>query len=394
MQRLLSAVVLVSVGAFAPAHALAQTAVAPPPVAPKAAASSAPASAPSAVKPAAAAPASSAVKPAVPAPASSAVKPSLSRPAVAKPAVNESSSKAADRLSDEAELSRVVGFYEAGKYRECSSELERLLDPTGRLPLRQPAIVENARVYWAACLLGAGEGDAADAPLRAAIHENPQMKPPDSLVFPQPVVEHFLKVRDSLVTEIRAAEQTRIKQAQEEARARQQTAERERQRMRELELLARQESIVYKNSRVLAAVPFGVGQLQNRQETLGYTLMVGELVAGGLCLGAIAWQNHMATQADDQRRLGNKVDEQGLEDNQALWGTVKRVSFWTFAAAAAGGVLQAQLEFMPEFRETRLRRNLPDQAPRSKPAQKNEVEVSAVPYVDGRGGGLSFFGRF
>jgi hypothetical protein len=297
-------------------------------------------------------------------------------------------------LSDDAELSRVVGLYEAGKYRECGSELERLLDPTGRSPLKQPAIIENARVYWAACLLGAGEGDAADAPLRAAIHENPQMKPPDSLVFPQPVVEHFLKVRDSLVNEIRAAEQTRIKQAQEEARSRQQALARERTRMLELEQLARQELVVYKNRRAIAAVPFGIGQLQNRQETLGYTLMAGELLAGGLCLGSIAWQNHMATQADEQRRLGRKVDEQGLADNQALWGTVKRISFWTFAAAAAGGVLQAQLEYVPEFRETHLRPSLPERAPKAKPAQRGDVEVSAVPYVDGRGGGLSLFGKF
>jgi hypothetical protein len=165
----------------------------------------------------------------------------------------------------------------------------------------KPAIIENARVYWAACLLGAGDADASDAPLRAAIHENPQMKPPDSLVFPQPVVDHFLKVRDSLVTEIRAAEQARIKQAQTEARLRQQSLAKDRERLRTLEQLARQETLIFRNRRGFALVPFGVGQFQNREAGLGYTLLVSEVLAGGLCLTSVAWQSRMAAQADEQR---------------------------------------------------------------------------------------------
>src|SRR5258706_6667948 len=196
MQGFLSVVVLAGVGALLPARAAAQAPASP---------ALGPAKPPSA-------------KPAASKPAPGDAKPS---PAKAAAADGAPTNKPEGQLSDEAELSRVVGLYEAGKYPECSSEIERLLDPTGRDPLRQPAIIENARVYWAACLLGAGQADAADAPLRAAIHENPQMKPPDSLVFPQPVVEHFLKVRDSLVTEIRAAERARIKQAQTEAQQRQ-----------------------------------------------------------------------------------------------------------------------------------------------------------------------------
>src|SRR6185436_11505504 len=215
MQRFLSAVVILSIGALTSARAAAQSAPA---------ASATPVATPSAQPKAAAVPASGAgIGPA---------KPKLAKPAAADSTPNK---KPDDRLSDEAELSRVVGLYEAGKYRECSNEMERLLDPLGKAALRQPGIIENARVYWAACLLGAGQAEAADAPLRAAIHENPQMKPPDSWVFPQPVVDHFLKVRDSLVNEIRAAEQARIMQAQAEARQRQQSLARDRDRMRALE---------------------------------------------------------------------------------------------------------------------------------------------------------------
>src|SRR5689334_9983641 len=107
-------------------------------------------------------------------------KPPAARAPGAKPpaAPGEAPKKPDDRLSDEAELARVVSLYEAGKYAECSTEIDRLLGPLGKAPLKQAPIVENARVYWAACLIGAGRSDAAEAPLRAAIHENPTMKPP------------------------------------------------------------------------------------------------------------------------------------------------------------------------------------------------------------------------
>lgn len=344
MQRSLSVVVLVSLGAFVSASARAQTVASGP------------------------------------APA---------RPAAASTSASGSNEKRTDsRLSDEAELSRVVGLYDAGKYRECGEEIERMLDPLGKAPLKQPGIVENARVYWAACLLGAGEGDAADVPLRAAIHENPQMKPPDGLVFPQPVVEHFLKVRDSLISEIRAAEQARIKQAQNEARQRQQTLARDRDRMRALEKLASRETLVVRNRRGFAYVPFGVGQFQNRQNGLGYTLLISESLLGGLGLTAVIVQSRLLTNARAAGDSGKVVKTENYSRLQDDWGVVKRLSLWGFAALAVGGIVEAHLSFVPEFRETRSRPLPPELAP-PKP-----VEVSALPYADATGGGIDVVGRF
>lgn len=329
-------------------------------------------------------------------PAVTATRATASKPAPAKaPAASGEPSSAPkkpeERLSDEAELARVAGLYEAGKYRECGSELERLLDPLGKAPLRQSAIVENARVYWAACLLGAGETEAADAPLRAAIHENSQMKPPDSLVFPPPVVQRFLKVRDSLIDEIRRKESEKIKQAQAEARERQQRLARDRDRMIALEKLARQELLVVRNRRVLAFVPFGVGQIQNRQEALGYTLMASEVLLGALSITAIAVQSRRAATADELRRQGTTVDEEAHEQDQATWSTVKVLSAWSFVALAVGGVVHAQIEFVPEFLERRERPLPPGLAPSAVP---KPTQVSAVPYFDAQGGGLNLSGRF
>jgi hypothetical protein len=301
------------------------------------------------------------------------------------------------RLSDEAELARVVSLYEAGMYDECSGELERLLDPTGRAPLRQPNIVENARVYWAACLMGGGKPELADAPLRAAIHENPQMKPPDSLVFPQPVVNRFFAVRDSLISEIRAAEQKRIKEAEEQARKQELRRQQDLRRMRELEQLARQELVVIRNHRVLSFVPFGVGQIQNRREALGYTLMVSQVLLGSSTIAAIAVQSHWDREVYEQERQGRKPIAADVNSTFRTWTAVRDVSAWGFLTLAVGGVIHAQLDYQPEYREIR-QRLLPARlrSPEPVPAEQRSqsASVSAVPYVTPEGAGVSAWGRF
>src|SRR5688500_5059894 len=179
------------------------------------------------------------------------------------------------------------------------------------------------------------------------------MTTPISLGFPQPVVQRFLKVRDSLVNEIRAAEQARIKQAQEEARLREQALERDRSRTRALEKLAQQESVVLRNRRVLSFIPFGVGRIQNRQETLGYTLMVTEAALIGVSLASVIVQSRLAVEADNLRRQGKSVEEADVNATQRGWGTARTITFWTFAGVAIGGIVQAQIEYEPEYRETR-----------------------------------------
>jgi len=299
----------------------------------------------------------------------------------------------APRLNDAAELARVVSLYDAGKYGECADSLNRLLSGDSAHPFHDPDVIENARIYHAACLIGSGQTQLADEPLRAAIRQNPQMKPPDSLVFPQPVIERFLKVRDSLISEIRAAEEARIRQAQAEARQRQQALERDRNRMRALEKLAEQETVVFKNQRWLALLPFGVGQFQNREPALGTTLLVSEVLLSAASLTAVIAQSKLATQADNLRRSGGTVDEERLQQSQRAWSTVKTGGFWAFAALAVAGVVQAQIEFVPEFREYR-QRPLPKGLSPSPTALPQPTDVSALPYLDRGGAGLSLSGRF
>jgi hypothetical protein len=251
-------------------------------------------------------------------------------------------------MSDEAELAQVVGLYEAGKYAQCAEELSQLLNPKSAEPLREREVIANARIYHAACLIGSGRVEEANEPLRAAILDDPQMKPPDSLVFPPPVVEQFLRVRDTLHRVIRRSELDRVEAARKEAEARA-LRERERDvRVLALEELASQEVLVVRNRRWIALIPFGVGQFQNGNTELGWVFLASEVALGATALTSLAMQTHFTLEA---HRLKNPSNNAVLE----TWNTLLDVSAWGFVGVAALGVLQAQLAFVPETREVRSR---------------------------------------
>jgi hypothetical protein len=277
-------------------------------------------------------------------------------------------------LSDEAELARIVGLVGAARYEECSARLALLLDPKGARPLRDRNVIETARIYHATCLIGLDKVALADEPLRAAIRANPQMRAPDSLVFPQKVVDRFLKVREELYAELRAAERAQIEKAHREAREKQRRDSEDWARMLLLERLARQEVVVTKNRRWIAAVPFGAGQFQNGDPTLGWVFLGTETVLGVATLTSLAVYSHL--QAEVDRIVARRLDvASGVQDRLRDWHLALTLSSYGFISAAALGILQAQLAFVPEVRVVRERK-LPD-LPRG--SLKLRPEVSGGP---------------
>ncbi|MGC4086430.1 MAG: hypothetical protein QM756_00765 [Polyangiaceae bacterium] len=274
-------------------------------------------------------------------------------------------------LGDDARLASVVTLYEAGKYVECASELSQMLAPDAARRLRDREVLENARIYQAACLIGSGNPQAADEPLRAAIRANIQMKPPDSLVFPPPVIERFLRVRQSLYEEIKKAEEQRVREARRAAEEQAARARAEQKRVEALERLASQEVTVVENRRWVALVPFGVGQFQNGDEGLGWVFLTSETVLAATALTSVAMQTQLQLEASRLKNAGNNAVLQ-------TWHTLVVVTSYAFLGVAAVGVAQAQLGFVPETRLVR-QRALPPSLKRKTSSVSLEPGVSATP---------------
>jgi hypothetical protein len=288
-------------------------------------------------------------------------------------------------LSDETELARAVTLYEAGRYEECATEFDELLGTDGGRKLQKPEIVERARVYFAACLIATKRDAQASEQFRIAIRANPRMRPPDSLVFPQIVLDLFFRVRDSLLDEIKKAEEERLAKAREAAERAAKKAAAERARVRRLEEYARQEVVITKNERWLAAVPFGVGQFQNGDTALGWIFFGAELALAGTALTAMVVELQLHAQTDDTPR----PDPVALNQNLETWHDVLVVTSWGFLAVSVTGVVQAQIAFKPEFREQRRR-----PLPRDVRPQPPEAWLRPVPLATPDGLGLGVVGRF
>jgi len=254
------------------------------------------------------------------------------------------------RLGDEAELALVVTLYDAGQYQACATRLKQLLDPEGREPLRVPTVVESARLYQGACLLGMGQPNQADEAFRDAIRQNPQIRTPDSLVFPVAVVERFLRVRERMVEEIRRAEQARMRKAEDEAAREELMREREQRQISLLLSLATRETVVEERSRWIAALPFGIGQFQNDNLGLGWTLLATELVLSAGFVTALFVDASLTSQSDDPR-----VDLPRLRAKQEDWRLVAGIAGWSLLGVSTLGVLEAQIAFVPSVSRERYR---------------------------------------
>lgn len=300
------------------------------------------------------------------------------------------------RLSDAAELDRVIELYMAGEYAACTRHLSVLLDPESTSRFRDPVVVERGHLYFASCALLAGERDRAKQALVLALKEDPLMASPDSLTFPPPLVSLFLEARDEVQQLISKREQEQLIELQKKAAEAEAQAIARRQREVELRRLAEQEVVVERNSRWVASLPFGAGQFQAGKTELGALFLVTQTLA----LGTMAVSGLIYADLGAQAASGVELDKENYVAARDLSYGVFAASSWTMLGLVAVGVLEAHLTFEPErVVGTRLR-SLPPElteelsgAPRS-PARAAAFAIS--PTIAPLPGGACFgaSGRF
>ena len=125
----------------------------------------------------------------------------------------------------------------------------------------------------------------------------------------------------------------------------------ERERVARLERLAAEETVVLKNRRWVASVPFGIGQFQNRDYALGSVFLASEVVLLGTAVTAVAVELSLHSQANGGAGLRKSAQGQVDQLNQNIQ-TAHAISLLAtggLALVVAGGILEANLSFVPEF---------------------------------------------
>ncbi len=257
-------------------------------------------------------------------------------------------------LDATATLDRARIYYESAKYAACVEAFTQLLERPERLVPRERA---GARTYLAACQIALGKAREARQQFRQAILEDRQLEPPDPVVFPQSVVETFLQVRSSLMDALQRQQEEELQRSRQEAEAQRRRDEQERLRVLELERLASFETVVRKNERWMAWVPYGIGQFHNDDHTLGWVFLSTELALTATAITATSIELGLHSQARGGRAA---LDSGDLTDKVDAARQVGTAAWLSLIGVAAIGIVEANLSYRQELPAGLRRRLLPD----------------------------------
>lgn len=247
------------------------------------------------------------------------------------------------RADDATNLDSGVNSHDAARWNECVERFNAMLNPNSPTAITDPELKKRARMYDAACLVALGKDAEADKQIETLLLDDPRYFP-DKAAFSSKVIDRFTAARGRLKDELDRREAARIAAEEADRKRREEQKAREQARQAAIELLARQEVTVEKNSRFWAAIPFGVGQFQNRQRGLGYAFLGAEAALGAasivldLVYGSIVRQGQSGT-----------VDREAAIRQRDRVVLANRITFAGFAAVAVGGIIHAEATFVPQF---------------------------------------------
>ena len=189
-----------------------------------------------------------------------------------------------------------------------------------------------------------------------------------------------------LIDELRAKERAAIENARRQAEERLRVDNERWAYMLQLERLAREEVVVVRNKRWVAAVPFGVGQFQNGNTALGWVFFGTEAALGITALTALNVHTHLNTKVGEAKERGASAAPD-VNERLSDWHLALEVSTYGLIAVAALGIAEAQLSFVPEVRTVRER---------PVPKRPSSASVALTPRVSGGPGKveLGVAGRF
>jgi hypothetical protein len=295
--------------------------------------------------------------------------------------------------------------YDAGQYAQAEILFRRMLDPKNppcaSAPAGEPCRIgkdyeERTRSLMAASLVVLKRVEEADVLFEQNLLSRPTWEP-NKDIYPAPAWQRFLDVRRRLKPKLDEILGQQQDTDQKLVEARQKAKEEYDAWIQRLERMASQRQVVTANSRLIAAIPFGIGQYQNKDRNLALVFALSEGLAGGIAIASGVLTNHftsidpnLASCRDAAGMLVtcNKAGRDALEANADAALTVNRISFFSFIGLAVLGIAQAQIAFNAAPVTTSPQpRPIP-------PAPKVEIKVEPIVSVVPRGGFVGLSGSF
>jgi hypothetical protein len=241
--------------------------------------------------------------------------------------------------------------YDGGQYAQAEILFRKMLDPKNPPCASAPAgeacrvggeYVEQARSLMAASLVVLKRGDEADVLFEQILLANPTWEP-NQAIYPLSAQQRVLEVRRRLKPKLDEILRDQQKTDQKSAAAQQKAQEEYDAYIQRLERMAAQRQLVSSNSRLIAAIPFGIGQYQNRDKNLFYVFLVSETLTGAASIVS----GILGTYYSSVDPRTPTVDAASLQTKLDATLVTNKVSFIAWATFTSIGIIQAEAAYNP-----------------------------------------------
>jgi hypothetical protein len=231
-----------------------------------------------------------------------------------------------------------MNAFNAGIYEEAATRFNALL----KTETKNPALRLECHKFIAVSKLFVGDKESAEHHFTELLTISPEYTL-DPLIFPIEIVDFFTEIKaknkkqlDALALARALEEATRI--AEEAAK-----------RQAEKEALTRNvylKKTVKKNSLVVAIIPFGVGQFQNREKLKGILFLSGELLLTAAAITTYAL--HESLRSESKQPFESPEAREKAESQELGYRIANHASIVALVTLAVGGVIDALLHYQPE----------------------------------------------
>ena len=259
----------------------------------------------------------------------------------------------AGAAGQQAEFDKGQQLYANGQHVQADDYFRKAIDSVNPT-ITEPNLVAKGRMIIAASDMYLGRKADAIAQFELILKASAKFEP-DPIAFPPGVLDEFKKTRERLEKE--AIAKAAGDKTTKDLLACRADLSRVEARYESLKTYAGDERLVTKRSRIVASLPFGIGQFQNGETGLGILFLTGEVAA--VAAATIAFGIHESI----PRQPADVGKARSAETSSKV---VNLISVGAFFVLAAGGIVQAHLAFVPETYDTR-KRTLPPQFLRIEP---------------------------
>lgn len=273
------------------------------------------------------------------------------------------------RADDLADFRAAQDAYEQGDYSRAVALFEGMVG--GTTPrIQNEVLITESRKYLAAALLFQDRDADARAQFERLIEGDPDYIL-DAAAFPAAVHAIFSEVKARVRAE--AAERAAALEAAE--RERRERAMRDlvqqQERIQRLLLLAQEVTVEETNSRWIAILPFGTGQLQNGHHTLGLGLMSAQIFLATTSVATFVYHQFLIDRGNAMVDDLQPVDTLLVRLERGVRIT-NQISTALLGAVAIAGIIDAQVRFR-EQRTTTRQRELPEDLQDIQPIEDPEA---------------------